>query len=196
MNYLAHLHLARHHDDAMLGAMLGDFVGTAGLDDWPEPVRREIRLHWRIDGYTDAHPAVRELRAVFPEGRRRYAGILLDVYFDHLLARDWARWHPEAPLRDFSRRVYGLLLRRLPALPGRLQRIAPVMAAGDWLGSYRDRDTVDRATARIATRLSRNGDKLVECLPVLRANEAAAEAAFEAFFPELLAETGRLRAGA
>ncbi|HLU12828.1 MAG TPA: ACP phosphodiesterase, partial [Arenimonas sp.] len=56
---------------------------------------------------------------------------------------------------------------------------------GDWLGSYRQRDAVDLAVARIATRLSRNGDKLVACLPILRANESAVQAGFDTFFPEL-----------
>lgn len=185
MNYLAHLYLARHDEEAMVGALLGDFVGSARLGDWPAPVQREIRLHWRIDAYTDHHPAVRAAKARFPEGRRRYAGIVLDVYFDHLIARDWPRWHAE-PLDAFNARVYGLLMSRLPALPDRLRRIAPRMAEGDWLGSYRRRAAVDRAVHGIATRLSRNGDKLVQALDVLHAHEAAMDAAFEDFFPDLI----------
>ena len=185
MNYLAHLYLARHDDEALVGALLGDFVGSARLGEWPAPVRREIRLHWRIDAYTDHHPAVRAAKALFPEGRRRYAGIVLDVYFDHLIARDWPRWHAE-PLDDFNARVYGLLMSRLPTLPDRLRRIAPRMAEGDWLGGYRQRGSVDRAVRGIATRLSRNGDKLVQALDVLHSHEADVDAAFEAFFPDLV----------
>ena len=83
MNYLAHLHLARHSDDAMLGALLGDFVfGMSGPDAWPDEIRREILLHRRIDRFTDDHPVVVAARTRFPEGRRRYAGIALDVYYD------------------------------------------------------------------------------------------------------------------
>ncbi len=68
------------------------------------------------------------------------------------------------------------------------------MAAHDWLGSYAQRENVDHAVHGIATRLSRNGERLVDCLDVLRANEAAVDAAFEAFFPDLLAAATRLRA--
>ena len=195
MNYLAHLYLARHSEDAMLGAMLGDFVGSAGLAAYPAEVRREIRLHWKIDSFTDHHPAVREARWRFPEGRRRYAGILLDVYFDHLLARDWHRWHG-GDLDAFNRRFYQLLRHRMPVLPERLKLLAPRIAEGDWLGAYRDRDTVDRAVDRIAGRLSRNADKLRECIPVLRRHEAETEAAFEAFFPDLVAYVAAQRADA
>jgi acyl carrier protein phosphodiesterase len=187
VNYLAHVFLARHDDAAMLGAMLGDFVfGRAALEDWPPAVATDILLHRNIDRYTDDHPSVLGLRAIFPDGRRRYAGIALDVYFDHLLARDWSRWSSE-PLDAFTTRFYRVLLASLPDLPPRLQRIAPSIAAHDWLGAYAGRDMVDHAVTRIATRLSRNGEKLVECLDDLRANEALAEATFESFFPDLLA---------
>ena len=194
MNYLAHAWLARHSDEAILGALLGDFVfGQAALLDWPPPVRDEIVCHRRIDRYTDAHPAVVAARVLFADGLRRYAGIVLDVYFDHRLARDWPRWN-DAPLDAFTARVYRVLREHRDELPARLHAIAPNMQRHDWLGSYRERDSVDGAVRGIATRLSRHGERLVECLPVLRANEAEIDATFDAFFPDLIAAVPRLRA--
>ena len=194
VNYLAHAWLARHSDDAILGAILGDFVfGQSGLQDWPPAVRAEIVRHRRIDLYTDAHPAVVVARGLFDDaGLRRYAGIVLDVHFDHCLARDWSRWN-DTPLGDFTARVYRVLLARRDALPPRLHAIAPRMAAHDWLGSYVQRGNVDHAVRGIATRLSRNGDKLVACLDVLRVEEARIEAAFEAFFPDLVDAAAAMR---
>ena len=192
MNYLAHTWLARHSDEALLGGLLGDFVhGQVALQDWPPEVAREILLHRRIDRYTDTHPAVTEVRATFGD-LRRYAGIVLDVYFDHLLARDWLRWN-DAPLDEFTQRVYRVLWEHRKQLPPRLQRIAPHMSADDWLGNYRHRDAVDGAIRGISTRLSRNGDKLRACLPVLRAYEDEAQAAFEVFFPQLIEATSAMR---
>jgi len=195
MNYLAHAWLARHADDAILGALLGDFVfGQSNLADWPPLVRAEIVRHRRIDRYTDDHPAVAAARGLFDAaGLRRYAGIALDVYFDHCLARDWPRWN-EATLGEFTARVYRVLRAHSDELPPRLQAIAPRMAAHDWLGSYRERGNVDHAVRGIATRLSRNGERLVACLEVLRAHEAAVDAAFEAFFPDLVVAAERMRA--
>ncbi|GAA5003395.1 DUF479 domain-containing protein [Pseudoluteimonas lycopersici] len=194
MNYLAHAWLARHSDEAILGALLGDFVfGQSALLDWPTPVRVEIACHRHVDRYTDAHPDVIAARALFPDGLRRYAGILLDVHFDHLLARDWPRWDGGS-LDAFTARVYRVLREHREQLPPRLHAIAPQMETRDWLGYYRQRASVDGAVRGIATRLSRHGERLVECLPVLRANEAAVEEAFERFFPELIAAAPRLRA--
>lgn len=199
MNYLAHAWLARHSDDAILGGLLGDFVfGQSILQDWRPSVRDEIVRHRRIDRYTDDHPAVVGARTRFG-GLRRYAGIVLDVYFDHCLARDWRRWNhapgDRASLEEFTARVYRVLHEHRDELPPRLQAMAPRMAAHDWLGSYADRRNVDHAVRGIATRLSRNGDRLVACLEVLQANEAAVDAAFERFFPDLVEAAGRMRAG-
>ena len=194
MNYLAHAWLARHSDDAILGALLGDFVfGRVALADWPDAVRREIVCHRHVDRYTDAHPSVVAARALFPDGLRRYAGILLDVHFDHLLARDWPRWDGGS-LDAFAARAYRVLREHAAELPPRLHAIAPRMQAHDWLGSYRERGNVDHAVRGIATRLSRHGERLVECLPVLREHRVAIDAAFETFFPDLVAETPRMRA--
>ena len=194
VNYLAHAWLARHSDDAILGAILGDFVfGQSGLQDWPPAVRAEIVRHRRIDLYTDAHPAVVVARGLFDDaGLRRYAGIVLDVHFDHCLARHWQRWN-DAPLADFTARVYRVLDEHRDELPSRLRAIAPRMAAHDWLGSYVQRGNVDHAVRGIATRLSRNGDKLVACLDVLRVEETAIDAAFGAFFPDLVHAAARMR---
>lgn len=189
MNYLAHVFLARHSDAAMLGAMLGDFVfGRAALADWPPQVRLEILVHRRIDRHTDTHPAVSALRGHFPDGRRRYAGIALDVFFDHCLARDWPQWCDE-PLDSLTARFHGVLLAALdePALPARLRAIAPRLVGHGWLASYAGRGNVDLAVRRIATRLSRHGDRLVACLDDLRAHEAEAEAAFARLMPDLIA---------
>ena len=192
MNYLAHAWLARHSDEAILGGLLGDFVfGRSVLQDWRPSVRIEIVRHRRIDRYTDEHPAVVEARALFG-GLRRYAGIVLDVYFDHRLARDWPRWNDES-LHDFTARVYRVLREHRDELPPRLQAIAPRMSAHDWLGSYAVRGNVDGAVRGIATRLSRNGDKLVACLDLLRAHQTRIDAAFDAFFPDLVDAARRLR---
>ncbi|WP_028916681.1 ACP phosphodiesterase [Pseudoxanthomonas sp. J35] len=193
MNYLAHLLLAGPDPEAMLGALMGDFVfGRAALAEYSVVERREILVHRQVDRYTDAHPRVVAARGLFGEGLRRYAGIALDVFYDHCLARDWARYSDE-PLDAFTSRFYRYLLARLDDLPPRLQAIAPRIASHDWLGSYRDRASVDLAVTRIATRLSRNGDRLVACLEDLRTHEAAIAEGFDAFFPQLQDYTVRAR---
>ncbi|MDO4709791.1 MAG: ACP phosphodiesterase [Pseudomonadota bacterium] len=186
MNYLAHAHLAHYSDEAILGAILGDFVrGQSALADWPAVVRQEILRHRQIDSYTDSHPETMQLRNLFAKGERRYAGIVLDMYFDHCLARDWSRWSDKS-LTQFCQRVYRILNTDLHRLPAPLAAQAPLMQAHDWLGNYQHLTGTARAIAGIARRLSRNGERLVACFHTLVQHQAEADAAFARFFPQLL----------
>lgn len=79
MNYLAHLHLGGPAPHQLLGSLYGDFVKGPLDGRWPQGIEAGIRLHRRIDLFTDTHPLVRDARALFPAARRRVSGILLDL---------------------------------------------------------------------------------------------------------------------
>ncbi|MDN5863131.1 MAG: ACP phosphodiesterase, partial [Salinisphaera sp.] len=101
MNYLAHLYLAQRTGTSAAGALLGDFVRGRLAGGLPADVETGIRLHRRVDTYTDSHPEVVAARRSFDPPLRRYAGILIDLYFDHILACRWPQWHPD-PLPEFA----------------------------------------------------------------------------------------------
>ena len=186
MNYLAHIYLAQHSDDAMLGALLGDFVKPHSGHQFSAEIEAEIVTHRKVDSFTDSHPLVLDAKALFEGPRRRYAGILLDVFYDHLLAANWARYS-KVPLHAFIQRFYAALARSADLLPPNLARAAPYMIEQDWLGSYQHYQGVEIAIRRISTRLSKNGDLLRDGLADLQANYAQLEDGFHAFFPELIA---------
>lgn len=182
MNYLAHLHLGGPAPHQLLGSLYGDFVKGPLDGRWPQSIEAGIRLHRRIDLFTDTHPLVRDARALFPAARRRVSGILLDLFFDHCLARDWADY-AEVPLPAFTGQVYRVLADQA-ALPGALARIAPRMAEQDWLGSYREFDTLAAVVGGMSHRLSRpellagGFDELAERYQPLSDH-------FRRFYPEL-----------
>ncbi|MBV8659366.1 MAG: DUF479 domain-containing protein [Burkholderiales bacterium] len=186
MNYLAHILLARQSDAAMVGALLGDFVKANGGDAYPAEMAFEITLHRQIDRYTDEHPVVRAAWREFDPARRRYAGILLDVLYDHLLTQRWDQYC-DTPRDAFIRRFYQALRAHHALLPDTLRQIAPLMIDEDWLGRYHDFAGVEWAIARISRRLSRNGHLLRDGLADLHTHYAAFAEGFDAFFPELIA---------
>lgn len=153
MNYLAHLHLGGQRPGQLLGSLYGDFVKGPLHDRWPADIEAGIRLHRQIDAFTDSHPVVLQAKQRFPSERRRYAGILVDLFFDHCLAAHWHQYANE-PLNDFTARVY-LVLREEAELPDKLALIAPRMAAQDWLGSYRDFSVMEQVVASMSRRMSR-----------------------------------------
>jgi acyl carrier protein phosphodiesterase len=188
MNYLAHAFLSRATPDLLIGGLLGDFVkGHAGLQQYGPGVRAGILLHRAIDRYTDAHPIVRASCALISPARRRFAGILVDVFYDHFLARHWQRYTAQ-PLEDFTRQVYATLAPHTASFPERLQRILPRMAADDWLASYAEIESVDAAVHGIARRFQRypRAAVLADGVQELLHHYDALEQQFLEFFPALL----------
>jgi acyl carrier protein phosphodiesterase len=185
MNYLAHLYLAKQSDAAMIGALLGDFVKGNPAGNFPPEIAREILLHRYVDTYTDNHPAFKSALDLFEGKRRRYAGILLDVYYDHMLTLHWAEYS-DIQIQVFIERFYSALAQHQANLPDPLPYLAPKMIQQDWLGSYREFSGVELAVNRISTRLSKNGHLLREGLIDLRSHREELAASFNELFPDLI----------
>lgn len=184
MNHLAHTLLAGDDEGLQLGGMLGDFVhGQPDPVLLPARVIAGIRLHRAIDIYTDSHPAVLAAKASMLPPYRRYAGILLDMWFDHCLARDFSRWNAQ-PLDVYSDALRSLLWRHDGLLPPALRRFRGYMDAHELPAGYADPAVLGHALAGIGQRLSR-ANPLDSALPVLVAREAALQECFEVFFPQL-----------
>lgn len=191
MNHLAHALLAGSDDDLLLGSLMGDFVRGAIDRELPIGVRQGIALHRAIDVHTDAHPLIVAARAQFRPPYRRYAGILLDVWFDHLLARDFRHWSP-TPLATFNDRVIDVLEREYARLPPSLQRFTRHMRANGLLCAYADRVVIARVLAGVGSRLTR-ANPLAEGLIEIERLEGELEDVFVAFYPQLTAQAAQLR---
>ncbi|WP_139921693.1 ACP phosphodiesterase [Hymenobacter sp. DG01] len=196
MNFLAHLLLSGspgttpHYPDIVVGNFAAEALrGRAGLLAYPETVQQGIRLHRFIDSFTDAHPAVRRTTArLRAAGLGKWAGVVADVGYDHLLARDFARYHPNPaePLSVFAQRMYALLHLRRHELPERLQEMLHYMRLHDWLTGYAQPAGLERALLGLSRRvpaaavLATGGAAFLAELP-------AYEADFQEFWPELRA---------
>jgi len=190
MNYLAHLYLSEPTEDAWLGSLLGDFVKGPLDERYGEDITRAIALHRKIDSYTDAHPVVLQSKSRISAGRRRYAGIMVDMFYDHFLAKYWREFHDE-PLESFTARIYAMLGRRHAMLPERLQRMAPNMAQRDWLGSYAQVGSIHAALDRMGLRFKRE-NRLQNSADELVQHYSALESDFRVFLPQV-AEFARRR---
>jgi acyl carrier protein phosphodiesterase len=182
MNYLAHLHLGGQRPGQLLGSLYGDFVKGRLQGQFAPEVEAAIQLHRRIDVFTDRHPLVDIALGRFSDTRRRYAGIVLDVFFDHCLARDW-KLYAEQPLEVFTADVYRVLTHERQ-LPERLARIAPHMVANDWLGSYQEFEVLEQVLRGISRRLSRP-EELAGAMEELRRLYEPLSEDFALFYPQL-----------
>lgn len=194
MNFLAHAFLAGPDPAYRLGAMLGDFVKgplPAGL---PAPVAAGVELHRRIDSFADAHPAFRLSRARVSPRRRRYAGIMIDLFYDHFLALHWENYNSE-PLEDFSTGLYALMSAHAELMPPRLQEMFPFMQAQDWLSSYRSQEAVGGALDRMAEKRLTRPNSLAGSAEELGIGYREFEQDFLCFFPDAQAFAEAFRRG-
>lgn len=185
MNYLAHLLLGGPSEAALVGSLLGDFV-RGPVAAWPGPAaeREAIALHRRIDAFTDRHPDFRASCQRIEPARRRVAGVLVDLYYDHFLALHWSDYADE-PLAVFCARAYAALERNQARLPPRLARMVPSLVAEDWLGAYREPQAIARTLQGMARRL-RRPELLAGGEADLLRDGPAFEADFRRFFPQAL----------
>ncbi len=184
MNFLAHLCLASGDSGLMLGGLFGDFVrGRRALRNFPEPVRQGIVLHRYIDKCTDQSSVVKKLRPRFPREFRRYAGIIIDLAFDHELAVNWWRYMPGS-LERFDQEVRDLLGDNTELVPEKLTSFMRYADRHGLFTAYREEDVILYALAGVGTRLSRPNPlhQVAEIWPELALEF---KPAFREFFPRI-----------
>src|SRR5688572_7860936 len=105
MNYLAHLYLSGNDQQRMIGNFIADHVKGKAIHDFPEGIRDGIFLHRQIDQFTDSHPVVTESKIRLRGTFHKYAPVIVDVFYDHFLARDWTQYHHQS-LEVFAEECY------------------------------------------------------------------------------------------
>src|ERR1043165_1820521 len=139
MNYLAHAYLSFGDPLILTGNMIGDHVkGQNALEVFPERIAEGIRLHRKIDAFTDDHPAVKRAKVWFREQYHLYAGAILDSLWDHFLANDPACFESEKDLADFAQVTYAQLADTAAWHPPRFAQYLPYMREHNWLFNYRN----------------------------------------------------------
>jgi acyl carrier protein phosphodiesterase len=184
VNYLAHLLLADGSAESLIGNLLGDFLRGVDRTQYSEAIQRGIRLHHAVDSFTDSHEIFARSRKRLQPPYRRYAGVLVDIFYDHFLAVRWADYSRE-PLAGFSQTAYQTLNTNEAILPERLRRMLPYMTSEDWLTSYRTREGVDRTLRRLSRRLKRE-NPLPTAVCQLDEHYQELETDFLVFFPQLM----------
>lgn len=183
MNHLAHLFLAPDSPKARVGSLLGDFARGLVPEELPAPVREGLYHHRAVDAFTDQHPEVTASKRLFSTQRRRFAGVALDILYDHYLLRHWHRFSNDAPDR-FIDQVYRELDANAELMPERMQRVTRQIVQHDWFRSYKDIDNIGYALDRVAARI-RFRNAFSGIIEEIKANDRELEQRFLVFFPEL-----------
>ena len=187
MNFLAHFHLAQATDGSRVGALLGDFVrGT------PESLRTRlpselvdgIVLHRAIDRFTDTHEIFLRTKKLLSPPRRRFAGIIIDIFFDHFLAHMWSDYS-KIPLRQFITEIHNTLKRRDEWLTPEISSVIGRMKQENWLGTYGTIPGLALTFQRVSERRTFLAP-LVGAEDDLTSHYQSFTNAFRSFYPEVM----------
>lgn len=119
----------------MIGNFIADHVKGNKFSHYHEDIQKGILLHREIDTFTDAHDVVRTSKRRLHERYRHYDGVIIDIFYDHFLAKNWKNYS-EIPLNVYVNSVYNLLNENLEILPEKTQEMLPVMIQYNWLYNY------------------------------------------------------------
>lgn len=183
MNFLAHALLSPPEEEILVGNLTADFIKGQARRQLPAGIQAGIALHQRIDSFTDTHPLVYRCAEMFEGKWNRYAPILVDVFFDHCLARRWEDYHAR-PLEHFVAQTYGAVRVHHAVLPPRAQMATTYMMTDDWLNTYVTIEGIELTLARMTRRL-KHGIDLAPAAWDLAEQVAAVEEIFVGFFGEL-----------
>ena len=152
MNFLAHCLLAWPGQGWTAGGVLGDFVKGRVPEALPPELRAGVRLHRRVDAFSNHLADMKPSLVRFGTELRRAAPVLLDIVADHSLALTWRRY-ADVSLNDFSAEVYAALRHFDAYVPDNGRPFIARMIDTDLLARYADPVVRDRALQYILGRL-------------------------------------------
>lgn len=183
MNFLAHIYLSGNNDFMKIGGFMADGIRGKDYEHFPEDIQKGILLHRAIDTFTDAHSVFRISKHRLHERYGHYSGVIIDVFYDHFLAKNWKDYSDEK-LGVFINNFYKSLEDNFEILTLKTQNMLPHMKKGNWLWNYQFIDGIGRILSQMDYR-TKNTSKMGESVKELQEYYTKFEQEFTLFFKEL-----------
>lgn len=187
MNFLAHIYLSGENDLIKIGNFMADGIRGKQFQHFPEDVQKGILLHRFIDTYTDSHDTFRQSTKRLHEKYHHYSGVIVDIMYDHFLAKNWEKYSDEK-LDHFINRFYKSLHENYPILTEKTQNLMPTMIRENWLWSYQTIDGIQHILTQMDRR-SKNQSKMQFASQELKEFYPEFEREFDLFFKDVQAQS-------
>lgn len=183
MNFLAHIHLSGENELIKIGNFMADGVRGKQYENFSSEIQKGILLHRAIDTFTDAHPVFRQSTKKLHSRYHHYAGVIVDMYYDHFLAKNWSDYHNES-LALYSEKFYQSLLDNHSILTSKAQHLLPYMMEYNWLVNYQSVSGIERILSQMDHR-TKNQSLMRFAAEELVAHYDEFEAEFSLFYKEV-----------
>jgi acyl carrier protein phosphodiesterase len=184
MNFLAHIYLSGNNDFIKIGNFMADGIRGKQFLTYPPEIQKGIMLHRAIDTFTDAHPIFRQSTKRLHENYHHYAGVIVDILYDHFLAKNWDSYS-DVKLEDFVNRFYLSLEDNKNILSERAIAIMPILVKENWLLTYRSIEGINQILTQMDRR-TKNQSKMRFATNELVEFYSEFEMEFTKFFDEAL----------
>jgi acyl carrier protein phosphodiesterase len=185
MNFLAHIYLSGDNDLMKIGNFMADGIRGKHFETFPIEIQRGIVLHRAIDTFTDAHPVFRTSTKKLHNRYHHYSGVIVDVFYDHFLSKNWTRYSDEN-LDDYIQRFYQTLGDNREVLTEKTIYLMPYMIKQNWLLSYQTVSGIDTILTQMDSR-TKNKSKMRFASEELQESYLEFEQEFTIFFEDLRA---------
>ena len=185
MNFLAHIYLSNDNDFIKIGNFIADSIRGKHYDHLPADIQKGIILHRAIDTFTDLHPVFRQSTKRLHERYHHYAGVIVDIFYDHFLAKNWSKYSNE-DLGDFAENFYQILRDNTAFLNDKILGMMPYLIKQNWLFNYQFMDEIAR-TLRQMDQRTKNNSQMQFSIEELQEFYTDFENEFTIFFEELRA---------
>jgi len=184
VNFLAHIYLSFDNPQITLGNFMADSIRGRDYLQFPERIQKGVLLHRAIDTFTDTHPITRKSSKRLHSRYRHYSMVIVDIYYDHFLARNWDSYS-DISLESFTDNFYILLEENLHLMPETVQLMTPYMITDNWLLSYRELDGIHRVLKGLNRRTGLKSG-MDQAMEELEDFYGEFQTEFTAFFDELI----------
>ncbi len=182
MNFLGHIFLTPNDDEILLGNFIADSVKGNPEKFYSGKIVEGIRFHRAIDEFTDNHPLVKQGVERFRGTQARYAAVVIDVIYDHILASNWTEFHSDE-LDILTQSVYQRLEAQSAHFPTQVNHYFPYMKQQNWLFNYQFEWGILKALEGLDRR-SANQTQMHLALDVYKESEAEFLSEFREFISD------------
>ena len=168
----------------MYANLMGDYVKWKDYTHLPLKMQQGVKLHRTIDNFIDTHPIVKDLLHELYEPLPKISGIAVDLYFDHLLAKNWSSFHQQG-LNEFTQDFYAVKRDNLEFYSTNFNFMLDKMKELNWLYEYKNHSGLTQACSGLSRRISFD-NKLAEAPRVFLDKEESITLAFNNFMSEAI----------
>ncbi len=183
MNFLSHLYLSGESEGLIIGNFIADSVKGSAFMNFPLEVQKGILLHRKIDTFTDTHHIVQKSKERLRPNYKKYASVIVDIYYDHFLATNWNDYSTVS-LDDYTKNIYALIEEHKHTFPIKSQLFTKYMLEYNILSAYARLDGIERVLKGMARRTTFESNMDL-AIHDLKEHYSSFEDEFRLFFPEL-----------